>query len=490
MQTENQPGLEGSHSADQDQDMAKARIPNEWEEDPERFPRLFALESTPDIGSPPQPMGQAGDDYLSDSPPQSRSEEKRQQERRSLPWRLGLANLLSAGLHLLPIGLVGWQPGIPEEVEIISFQWVEVEAEPPPEPDFIAPISARASGISDRWDPYLSVRHSQVASPRDWFDFEVEARSSSSAVLPKVSAQSLTHQGQPLLPPPADIPEVPSPPRPLTPQHQQQFESALEDAVADHDWVEALQLTERWLDTLSPSSQQREPLQEYQQHLHSLLSTPADVVKPATPDPPVVPPNSPVASQPDASLSPSGAASPLESFPQPHLLAQAEPRPILPPPAQDTTSQNEPKELLSALVPAPERVFPSQSQGSPNPKAAQAGPPSLDAVADPDWGEYLAQFQEKVRQHWMVQRAAGSYLTVVHVRLDREGSLRELRLQTPSEDPLLDAAVLSAIQRSAPFAPLPSNYIGEELMLEIDVLSGSLQANPTRAPKEELIRTN
>ncbi|MEN9222182.1 MAG: energy transducer TonB, partial [Thermostichus sp. BF3_bins_97] len=102
---------------------------------------------------------------------------------------------------------------------------------------------------------------------------------------------------------------------------------------------------------------------------------------------------------------------------------------------------------------------------------------------DLDWGEYLAQFQERVRQHWAVQRAAGSYVTVVQLRLDREGSLRELRLHTPSEDPLLDAAVLSAIQRSAPFAPLPSSYGGEELMLEIDVLSGSLEASPVGDPK-------
>ena len=83
----------------------------------------------------------------------------------------------------------------------------------------------------------------------------------------------------------------------------------------------------------------------------------------------------------------------------------------------------------------------------------------------------------------MVRRASGSYVTVVQVRLDRQGSLRELRLQTPSEDPLLDAAVLSSIQRSAPFAPLPESYVGGELMLEINVLSGSLQAGPTQIPR-------
>ncbi|MEN9229574.1 MAG: TonB family protein [Thermostichus sp. DG02_5_bins_236] len=456
------------HSDQETQDIAEVGIPDELVENPEALPSPFALVGTTDTGSATPQIWQTVDNF----PKRSRSEEKRQQERHSLPWRLGLANLLSAGLHLLAIGLVGWQPGIPEEVEIIAFEWVEVEAEPPAEPDFIAPISARASGTSHRRDPYLSARHSQLARSRDWFDFDVEAVSSSFSVLPGARAQ-------PLIPAPADIPEVPYPPRSLTPQRQQQFESALENAVADQNWAEALQLTESWLDTLSPTSQQREPLQEYQHHLHGLLSTPADVVEPATsPAPPVEPPNSPRTSQPDASSSPSEAASSPEPLPQPHLLAQAEPRPILPPPAQDATSQNEHQDALSALLPAPESLFQSQSQGSPNPKAEEPGPPSLDTIANLDWGEYLAQLQEKVRQHWVVQRAGGSYLTVVQIRLDREGSLQELRLQTPSEDPLLDAAVLSAIQRSAPFAPLPEIYTGEELTLEIDVLSGSLEANP------------
>ncbi|MFQ3584533.1 MAG: hypothetical protein SNJ85_06325, partial [Cyanobacteriota bacterium] len=169
MQTEERPGLagslpssssaavevpetspvqpEGSHTAHSDaqetQDIAEVGIPEELGEDPEGFP--IALEGTTCTGSPAQQSWQAGDNYFKWSP----SKEKRQQERRSLPWRLGLANLLSAGLHLLSIRLVDWQPGLPEEVEIISFQWVEVEAEPPAEPEFIAPISARASGTSD-----------------------------------------------------------------------------------------------------------------------------------------------------------------------------------------------------------------------------------------------------------------------------------------------------------------------------------------------------
>ncbi|MGQ9836985.1 MAG: TonB family protein [Cyanobacteriota bacterium] len=432
-------------------------------------------------------MEQAEDNY----PKQRPFKEKRQQERRSLPWRLGLANLLSAGLHLLLIGLVSRQPGIPEEVKIISFQWVDLEAEPPPESEFIASISARASGTSDQRDPYLSVRSLQAGRTRDALDFDVEAVSSSLTAVSEAQAPPL------IPPPPADIPEkIPYSHRSLTLQRQQQFESALEKAVADQNWAEALQLTEQWLETLPPTSQQRERLQEYQEHLHNLLSISsgsAEVVEFATsPDrPDAFGESSQVlrASQPDAKgspLEPSEAASTPEPLPQARLPAQVEPQGILPLSAADTTSQskqNKPKESLSAVLPEADTVPQSQTQeGVPNPQAKDPGPPSLDTTANLDWGDYLAQLQEQVRQHWMVQQAPGSYLTVVRIRLDRQGSLRELRLHTPSEDPLLDAAVLSAIQRSAPFAPLPEIYTEEELTLEVDVLSGSLDVNPIQHP--------
>ncbi|MEN9212253.1 MAG: TonB family protein, partial [Thermostichus sp. DG02_4_bins_136] len=373
-------------------------------------------------------------------PKANRAQEKRQQECRSLPWRLGLAHLLSGGLHLLAIALVGWQPGIPEEVEIISFQWVEVEAEPPPESDSIAPISARASGTSHQRDPYLSARQSQVDSPGN-LDFEVKEGSLSSDLLSEASAPGgqtpWQEQVQPSLLSPTATPKLPRTPR--------EFESALKMAVADQDWAEALQLTQRWLDTLSPSSQHRELLQQYQQQLHSLISTPVKVVEPAT-----IPA---VAPQPVTKVT---------FTPEPASQAHPPtPQALLPSPAQDAVAPTEFRESSGPLLPIQESVFQPQNQGAPNSKAQETGPPSLDAAAEPDWGTYLAQLQEKVRQHWIVQRATGSYLTVVQIRLDREGSLRELRLQTPSEDPLLDAAVLSAIRRSAPFPPLPKIYTGE-----------------------------
>jgi TonB family protein len=423
----------------------------------------------------PEPAAESRPNQLTDPDPRlSRSQQKREQERRSLPWRLGLANVLSAGLHFMAMSWVSWQPRIREEEEILPFQWVEMADEPPPEPQWIAPVSARESGVSEPWDD-VSVRQSQVANPGEW----VEVTSATAQPLLASAAGSPVPE---ILSPPTRELEVPQPARnSASPQQQPEARlenlsaglAALEQAVADHNWAEALHLTEEWLDHWPLSSPQRQQLQDYRQHLQSLLATSSAAA--------VETKSAQISPAQSLKPQPERAASSPEVLPQPYLSAPADPHPTLPSPEPIAAPLEEPSPTLPP-------TFPTGSHNSSlgrtsGIESSQAGPPSLNATADPDWGDYLAQFQERVRQHWMVRRASGSYVTVVQVRLDRQGSLRELRLQTPSEDPLLDAAVLSAIQRSAPFPPLPESYVGEELMLEIDVLSGSLQAGSTQNPR-------
>ena len=410
----------------------------------------------PEPHSPdPEPAAESQISRLAAPEPRiSRSQQERQQERRSLPWRLGLANVLSAGLHLIAMSWVGWQPGIPEEAEIIAFQWVEVADEPPPEPQWIAPVSARESGTSEPWDS-VSVRRSQVAGSGKG-DVEAAAAlvggSPVSGSLPPLARERPTR---------SSVSSQQQPEAKL--ENLLENLEALEQAVANQNWAEALHLTEEWLERLPLSSPQRQQLQGYRQHLQSLLLTASAEALEAE------------------STGPSGAP-PLQPQPSRAASSPADPNPILPSPEPIPTLAQESSPTLSPTVPA-DPASPSLGRVS-GIESSQAGPPSPNAIADPDWGDYLAQFQERVRQNWMVRQAAGTYVTVVQVRLDRQGSLRELRLQTPSEDPLLDAAVLSAIRRSAPFAPLPESYVGEELMLEVDVLSGSLQASSAQNPRD------
>jgi len=363
----------------------------------------------------------------------SLAQARRRQECRSLPWRLGLANVLSAGLHLVALSCGGRQPPIPEEVEFITFQWVEVPSEPPPEPQFVGPISAQEAGTSEPWDPSVSVRQSGEGGAGLW----IPSSSQKPAAAQPVEASAFSQ-----------------------PQEEPDLKN-LQQAVAAQNWAEALRLTEAWSERLSLSPQQRQQLQDYRQNLQHLLS--------ASPRPD--------RTEPSPDPQPKTASSSATVLPQPPLPAPAVP----PPPGQVAALSEKPPPVLSQTLPMGSAN--SNLGRASGVKSSRPGPPSLNALADPDWGDYWAQFEERVRQNWAVQGAARSYVTVVQVRLDRQGSLRELRLQTPSEDPLLDAAVLSAIRRSAPFAPLPKSYVGEELMLEIEVLSGSLEASLIGDPK-------
>ncbi|MFS8888022.1 hypothetical protein NW823_06625, partial [Synechococcus sp. R55.1] len=297
----------------------------------------------------PEPAAESRPNQLTDPDPRlSRSQQKREQERRSLPWRLGLANVLSAGLHFIALHFmamswIGWRPGIPEE-EIISFQWVEMADEPPPEPQWIAPVSARESGVSEPRD-HVSVRQSQVANPGEW----VEVTSATAQPLLASAAGSPVPE---ILSPPTRELEVPQPARnSASPQQQPKARlenlsaglAALEQAVADHNWAEALHLTEEWLDHWPLSSPQRQQLQDYRQHLQSLLATSSAAA--------VETKSAQISPAQSLKPQPERAASSPEVLPQPYLSAPADPHPTLPSPEPIAAPLEEPSPTLPPTFP-------------------------------------------------------------------------------------------------------------------------------------------
>lgn len=334
----------------------------------------------------PEPAAESRPNQLTDPDPRlSRSQQKREQERRSLPWRLGLANVLSAGLHFIAMSWVGWQPRIWEEEEILPFQWVEMADEPPLEPQWIAPVSARESGVSEPRD-HVSVRQSQVANPGEW----VEVTSATAQPLVASAAGSPVPE---ILSPPTRELEVPQPARnSASPQQQPKARlenlsaglAALEQAVADHNWAEALHLTEEWLDHWPLSSPQRQQLQDYRQHLQSLLATSSAAA--------VETKSAQISPAQSLKPQPERAASSPEVLPQPYLSAPADPHPTLPSPEPIAAPLEEPSPTLPPTFPTGSH---SSSLGRTSGiESSRAGPPSLNAVADPDWGDYLAQFQD------------------------------------------------------------------------------------------------
>ncbi|MFL9460750.1 MULTISPECIES: energy transducer TonB [Nostocales] len=89
----------------------------------------------------------------------------------------------------------------------------------------------------------------------------------------------------------------------------------------------------------------------------------------------------------------------------------------------------------------------------------------MDARKD-DLGPYLAQLQQRVKQQWIPGLTQSSRRTVLYFTISRSGRITGLQVAQPSGFDAIDEAALNAVQRAAPFAPLPTTYSGNYLSIE------------------------
>lgn len=99
----------------------------------------------------------------------------------------------------------------------------------------------------------------------------------------------------------------------------------------------------------------------------------------------------------------------------------------------------------------------------PNSNRSNRGAAGIDVRRDVDIGSYLQQLQQQVRQQWIPGITQSSRRTVVYFNVSRSGQLRGLRVVRPSGSGAIDSAALSAIQRAAPFGPLPAGYADDSI---------------------------
>ncbi|MEH2320221.1 energy transducer TonB family protein, partial [Nostoc sp.] len=83
-----------------------------------------------------------------------------------------------------------------------------------------------------------------------------------------------------------------------------------------------------------------------------------------------------------------------------------------------------------------------------------------------DITSYLKQLQQKVKQQWLPEVSQSSRRTVLYFTIKRSGQLSNLQLAQTSGFSVTDQAALKAIQRSAPFAPLPTGYTSNHINIQ------------------------
>jgi TonB family protein len=169
-----------------------------------------------------------------------------------------------------------------------------------------------------------------------------------------------------------------------------------------------------------------------------------------------------------------------EPKPQPQATTVAPVTPQSKPPSQVRRS---PTSGVASRLGGPISISGRDRNGNyqaalPNSNRFNRGAAGIDARRDVDIGSYLQQLQQQVRQQWIPGITQSSHRTVVYFVVSRSGQVSGLRIARPSGSNAIDRAALSAIQRAAPFAPLPtgysSNYINIQFTFNINV-SGELE---------------
>lgn len=107
----------------------------------------------------------------------------------------------------------------------------------------------------------------------------------------------------------------------------------------------------------------------------------------------------------------------------------------------------------------------SGNLGNPSP-GNRAGAPGIDALAQPNWGAYMAEVERRVKRNWSPPKGDESKRVVILFKIGKDGRLLSVKVTKSSGQPLADQAAKAAIELSAPFRPLPPEY--KDSSIDID----------------------
>ena len=103
-------------------------------------------------------------------------------------------------------------------------------------------------------------------------------------------------------------------------------------------------------------------------------------------------------------------------------------------------------------------------QGSGNGNIGNPGPgnpkgtPGIDAVKQPDFGPYMRELQRRIKMNWDPPKGNESKRVVLLFSIAKDGRLLGVKVYKSSGLQAADKAAINAVEMTAPFKPLPSEY--------------------------------
>jgi TonB family protein len=147
-------------------------------------------------------------------------------------------------------------------------------------------------------------------------------------------------------------------------------------------------------------------------------------------------------------------AMPQPDPPEADAVLPSEPASYAVSPAEPSIPPNAVAETASPLSPATVAAGTAQGPGS----GTGEGTGENGAVGQTtDFSPYIQELRAVLGRHWR-PKAGHSVRVVVLMEIAHDGQLLNVQLQDSSGDPDVDASALAAVQRAAPFQPLPEGY--------------------------------
>jgi len=144
-----------------------------------------------------------------------------------------------------------------------------------------------------------------------------------------------------------------------------------------------------------------------------------------------------------------------------------EPRIEAPKPKAEDVKPTAAKPVANAVPLSP--FGKSPKKGAENPVVTPpAGPPPVPAggsgVTGLEGGDfpypiYIERMHSLIGQKWLRPQVTDATTTVYFI-IDRDGTVRDAKVETPSMNPTFDRAALRAVLESTPLPPLPFGYGG------------------------------
>lgn len=180
----------------------------------------------------------------------------------------------------------------------------------------------------------------------------------------------------------------------------------------------------------------------------------------------------PVAAQPPA---PPAAPKPKIEKPPPEEPPKPSKNALLLPAKEDKKKKPTPPPV-SRPGPAvsPNVSLPSageESTGAASPTAGAGGSAGIGSLkldqADFKYPVYLERMVQIISLNWFKPAQAVQTNPIVHFQIERDGTITDPRIVTSSGLPFVDRAALRAVLASSPLPPLPAEYGGPHLGIQV-----------------------